>query len=92
MELEGLTNSLDFLEDNGVIPSTFTSDRHSSVKKYFKDNKPNITHLFDVWHVAKGELNLQTPIIIITISGTQLELLGSTNTVASMAYSQVKNE
>lgn len=55
MELEGLKRSLEWLiEDNGLAVSHLITDRHSSVKKFMRDEKPGIQHWFDVWHVAKG--------------------------------------
>ncbi|WAR31785.1 hypothetical protein MAR_034327 [Mya arenaria] len=30
------------------------TDRHSSIKKYLREEEPAINHWFDVWHVAKG--------------------------------------
>lgn len=58
MELEGLMQSLEFLEDRGVITSSITTDWHSSVRKYLHQTRPHMVHWFDVWHVAKGELFL----------------------------------
>lgn len=55
MELEGLQRSLEFLiDENELDVSHLITDRHSSVKKYMKEAHPEITHWFDVWHVAKG--------------------------------------
>lgn len=54
MELEGLIRCLEFLSKEGVVISHLITDRHSQVKKYMKDQKPEIVHMFDVWHVAKG--------------------------------------
>ena len=55
MELEGLKRSLEWLtEDNGLVVSHLITDRHSSVKKFMRYEKPDIQHWFDVWHVAKG--------------------------------------
>ena len=55
MELEGLKRSLTFLmEENQLQISDFVTDRHSSVKKFFREQHPSINHWFDVWHVAKG--------------------------------------
>lgn len=55
MELEGLQRSLHFLLDmNKLAISHLVTDRHSSVKKFMREQHPEITHWFDVWHVAKG--------------------------------------
>lgn len=58
MELEGLKRSLAFLrQENQLIVSDIITDRHSSVKKYLREEQPTIRHWFDVWHVAKGTEN-----------------------------------
>lgn len=54
MELEGLKRCLAFLSSEDVTVSHLITDRHSQVKKYLKDKHPEIIHMFDVWHVAKG--------------------------------------
>ena len=56
MELEGLKRSLEWLtEENNLTVSHLVTDRHSSVKKFLREEKPTIQHWFDVWHVAKGK-------------------------------------
>jgi hypothetical protein len=56
MELEGLQRSLTFLlDDCKLLISHLVTDRHSSVKKYMREQQPDIIHWFDVWHVAKGK-------------------------------------
>nr|XP_014347367.1 PREDICTED: uncharacterized protein LOC102352328 [Latimeria chalumnae] len=54
MELEGLKRSFAFLSEKGIDVADFTSDRHPQIRKYTRENKPGVTHWFDVWHVAKG--------------------------------------
>ncbi|KAK3100232.1 hypothetical protein FSP39_016728 [Pinctada imbricata] len=54
MEIEGLLRSLTYLEEEGVEISHLVTDRHSQIKKYMREKRPDITHWFDVWHVAKG--------------------------------------
>ncbi|KAM7307163.1 uncharacterized protein ISCGN_010799 [Ixodes scapularis] len=54
MELEGLVRSIRHLEGWGVSISTLVTDRHSQIKKYLREKHPDIKHLFDCWHVAKG--------------------------------------
>jgi len=54
MELEGLKRCLSYLHENGVVVSFLITDRHSSVKRYMRDEHPDVNHMFDVWHVAKG--------------------------------------
>lgn len=54
MELEGLKRCVSFLQGEGVEIASLVTDRHSQVKKYMRENHPEINHMFDVWHVAKG--------------------------------------
>ena len=54
MELEGLKRCLRKLEEEGICVSDLVTDRHAQVKAYIRDEQPEITHWFDVWHVAKG--------------------------------------
>ena len=55
MEKEGLIRALDFLiNDNQLQISHLVTDRHSAVKKFMREQHPDIQHWFDVWHVAKG--------------------------------------
>ncbi|XP_055884447.1 uncharacterized protein LOC129926168 [Biomphalaria glabrata] len=53
-ELEGLKRSLCFLEENGLIIKSLTTDRHTSVSKFIRTEKNYIRHFYDIWHVAKG--------------------------------------
>ncbi|XP_071377166.1 uncharacterized protein [Centroberyx affinis] len=55
MEKEGLIRSLSFLEASGVTIKTMVTDRHPQIQKYLREQKPEIRHFYDVWHVAKGE-------------------------------------
>jgi hypothetical protein len=55
MELQGLQKSLQKVDKKKIKIQSFTTDRHSSVKKYMREQRPSVTHWFDVWHVAKGE-------------------------------------
>ena len=54
MELEGLKRCLQTLEGEDVSISDITTDRHPQVKKFMREQHPEINHWFDVWHVAKG--------------------------------------
>uniref|UniRef100_A0A8C6UFY6 Transposase n=1 Tax=Neogobius melanostomus TaxID=47308 RepID=A0A8C6UFY6_9GOBI len=53
MEGEGLARSLQRIK-NFVAVDTLITDRHVSIKKYLREKHPDIEHLFDIWHVAKG--------------------------------------
>ena len=52
--MEGLKRGICFLEQNDINIRSFTTDRHSSIKKYLRVEKPEIKHWFDVWPMAKG--------------------------------------
>ena len=54
MELEGLVRSMEFLEGEGITITDIVTDRHSQIKKYMREERPEIQHWFDVWHVSKG--------------------------------------
>ena len=54
MELESLKRQLQYLEENEVHVSKLVTDRHVQVSAYMANEKPNIEHAYDVWHVAKG--------------------------------------
>ncbi len=53
-ELEGLKRALEHLEEEEIQVGTLITDRHRQVEKWLRQNRPDITHLFDVWHIAKG--------------------------------------
>jgi len=54
MELEGLKRGIAFLKNHVNIKEVVT-DRHPSIKKYMRTEQEDKSHLFDVWHVAKGK-------------------------------------
>lgn len=55
MELEGLKRSIRYLENMMHIKiKDLVTDRHSSIKKFMRTEQDKTNHLFDVWHVAKG--------------------------------------
>ena len=56
MELEGLKRAVNRLVLAGVNIGTVVTDRHLQISKWIRENMPSGTiHLYDVWHVAKGE-------------------------------------
>lgn len=59
MELEGLKRGLRHIAElNRVQVHDLVTDRHVMIKSYMKTERPNISHYFDVWHVAKGNLDV----------------------------------
>ncbi|CAB4031322.1 Hypothetical predicted protein, partial [Paramuricea clavata] len=55
MELESLKRQTAYLEQSDVNVKKLVTDRHSQVSSYLAQEKPDIEHAYDVWHVAKGE-------------------------------------
>ncbi|CAB4021741.1 Hypothetical predicted protein [Paramuricea clavata] len=55
MELEFLKRQLKCLEDNKVQVAKLVTDPHIQVSSYMANEKPDIGHSYDIWHVAKGE-------------------------------------
>jgi len=56
MEKMGLVRGLKFLCDSSILVATLVMDRHNQITKYMTEIKPEIEHLYDVWHVSKGML------------------------------------
>jgi len=56
MEKEGLRRSVEFFKLNGIPIKSIVTDRHVQIKKWIRENMVETTHMFDVWHVAKGIL------------------------------------
>ena len=58
MEKEGLQRVLKFLQQKKLTIEVLVTDRHKQINKWLRESYPSITHYYDVWHVAKGEMNL----------------------------------
>ena len=56
MEKEGLIRAVSKLHVNELNIDTIITDRHVQIQKWIRENLPDTTHCFDVWHVAKGEV------------------------------------
>ncbi|XP_024147228.1 uncharacterized protein LOC112158213 isoform X3 [Oryzias melastigma] len=55
MEKEGFIRSVNFLEtQQGLDIDVIITDRHVQLRKWIRENLPDVQHLLDVWHVAKG--------------------------------------
>ncbi len=52
MEKEGLVRGIKLLEENGVSIGVLATDRHRQIEKWLH-YEPDITHKYDVWHMAK---------------------------------------
>ena len=54
MELVGLQKVLETAEENDLEINSLTTDRHIQVRCFMKNEKPEINHQFDIWHVGKN--------------------------------------
>lgn len=54
MEKEGLLRVLEFLQQEAMRVHVIVTDRHRQINKWLRETHPEITHYYDVWHVAKG--------------------------------------
>ncbi len=52
MEKDCLARSLALLKSRGVNLDCIVTDHHPQVQKFLRER--NITHYYDVWHMAKG--------------------------------------
>ena len=66
MEKFGLVKALQFLADNSLQVTTLVTDRHKQIAKYMAEEKPDIEHRYDAWHIS---IYIYTCIIIINIIG-----------------------
>ena len=48
MERMGFKKGLTFLKVQGIIPKQITIDRHTQIRKFTREEVPNINHQFDV--------------------------------------------
>jgi len=55
MENEGLVRSVRKLTNAGLTIEEIITDRHKQNNKWIKTNLPGAKHLYDIWHVSKGE-------------------------------------
>lgn len=53
MEKEGLIRAIQFMESNNLSINLLVTDRHRQIDKWLRTEQPEITHRYDVWHVAK---------------------------------------
>ncbi|XP_071480983.1 uncharacterized protein [Diadema antillarum] len=54
MELEGFKRMHQFLTNKGLHIGKLVTDRHRQLAKHVRETSPAITHVYDVWHLAKG--------------------------------------
>ena len=51
MEKQGLIDSLESIEKNGMVIKALTTDRHIQIRSYMKKRRWDIKHQFDVYNV-----------------------------------------
>ena len=56
MELEGFKRVMTKFTSSGLVVGKLVTDRHRQLAKYVRENTPTITHMYDVWHIAKAIL------------------------------------
>ena len=54
MEYQGLMDLFDLLDRNGINVAALVSDRHSQIAKYMRTDRATVLHVFDIWHICKG--------------------------------------
>ena len=54
MEKEALIKCLNKLSELNLTVRTLTTDRHTQIRKYIRENRKDIKHCFDVWHFTKS--------------------------------------
>ena len=54
MEKLGFQKTLHEIKENNLVIRQLTTDRHIQIRKYLREEEPQINHQFDVWHFAKN--------------------------------------
>ena len=54
MEKMGFIKTLNNLKIKGIIPTQITTDCHTQIRKFMREEEPKIEHQFDIWHFAKS--------------------------------------
>ena len=54
MEKEGLVALLNGLDDESLNIRSLSTDRHIQIRKYIREERKEILHHSDVWHVSKS--------------------------------------
>ena len=60
MEKLAFTRALEDLERNCIEVIQVTTDRHVQIRKFMREERRDISHQFDVWHVSK---NIKTKLL-----------------------------
>ena len=63
MEKLGCVNALGDIESKGLQIAQFTTDRHVQIRKYMREQRPDIKLQFDIWHVVKGAIKKRLSVV-----------------------------
>ena len=55
MGLKSLKRQMKYLKESDVHVTKLVTDCHVQVLAYMANEKPDVEHSYDVWHVAKGK-------------------------------------
>ena len=55
MEKERLSRSVLFLQEQQLSIGNIIKDHHKTIQKWIRNTLPDTTHLYDVWHIEKGQ-------------------------------------
>ncbi len=54
MEIQGLMDLFDMLDEQGINVAALVTDRHSQIAKWMRTSREMVLHVFDIWHITKG--------------------------------------
>ena len=54
MELEGFKRTIKTLQDADLNVKVIATDRHIQIRKFIRENLPDMSHQFDVWHMTNS--------------------------------------
>ena len=57
-KLSIITKTLNEVKQKGICLNQLTTDRHTGIRKYLREEESKITHQFDVWHFVKKHKRL----------------------------------
>ena len=67
MEFMGFKDAMLFLLTQEIPVSVFISDRHTAIASHMKKELGNITHYFDLWHIAKSKITFPWAVAVCSI-------------------------
>ena len=58
MEKGGFVRGMGVLAEYDLPVETLVTDRHKPLSKWIRENLPEVSDQFDVWHIAKSKLHV----------------------------------